>query len=129
MGRRCSKKYETRFKSCEAQAIVALVEPNTGPWGRALFVVQHAAPPCHYGTISPGASPGWTYGHVAACLALSPSERAIDDSGRLRPVDLSRAHPAAPTGAPLHAAYRRGLARGGSHHAAARRRQGSEGIR
>ena len=62
-------------------------------------------------------------------LALSPSERTADDSDRLRPGDLSGAHPPASAGAPLHAAHPCRDARGHPHHAAARQPARGQGVR
>ena len=45
--------------------------------------------------------------NVPARLALSPAERTADDPDRLRPGDLSGAHPPPPPGAPLYAAHPR----------------------
>src|SRR4029077_4128324 len=100
------------------------VQSRHGYWGRALFVTSRAAPCCDYGSISPGVVSGWTVGHVAARTALSPPERAFDDSSRVRQIGLSRAHAAPSAGAPLHATYRCHGAASRSHHAAARQREG-----
>ena len=61
--------------------------------------------------------------------ALSPAERTADDPGRLRPGDLSRAHPPPPPGAPLHASHPRRDPRGHPDHAAARQRARGQGVR
>src|SRR5262245_6299902 len=101
----------------------------TSPAGREepLFVSHRAAPACSYGNISSGVARGWI--HVAARAALSPSERARGRSSRLRQSDLSCAPAPSSPGATLYAAHRRRLARGGSHHAAARQPKGGEGVR
>src|SRR5262249_13059403 len=94
-----------------------------------LFVAVHAAPTCRYGSISPGVVAGWICVHVASRIVISTSERTLARSGRFRQIDLSRAPAATPPSAPLHVAHRRRVARGRSHHAAARQREGGERVR
>ena len=50
------------------------------PWGRAFISCGHAAPDRRYGSISPGVVSGWICVDVAACVAVSPAERALGRS-------------------------------------------------
>src|SRR5215207_5349417 len=72
---------------------------------------------------------GWNCLHVAACIALSASQRAVGGSGRFRPRNLSHQNTPPSAGAPLHLAHRCCLARSRPHHAAAWQRDGGQGIR
>src|SRR5215475_454355 len=122
------KNSETGFKSLTAPSYCSRQPQPAPPLGEEpLFVTRRAAPSCQYGSILAGVARGWI--HVAARAALSPSERARGRSGRLRQSDLPRTPAPSSPGPTLYAAHRRRLARGGSHHAAARQPQGGERVR
>ena len=66
--------------------------------------------------------------YVAPRVALSSAKRASRYRNHFRPIHLSRAHAAAPSGAPLYVADRGCDERSDPHHSAARDRERGAGV-
>src|SRR5579863_3941503 len=76
---------------------------------------------------------GWFVGfgiasYVAPRVALSSAKRASRHRSHFRPMHLSRAHAAAPSGAPLHVTDCCSDPRSDPHHSAARDREGGARV-
>ena len=96
--------------------------PGPWSWGSGLFAIDPSRAPWRLWQYLAGNVCGWMYDHVVARAALSSSDRTVGTADHLRQIGVPGALAPAPAGAPLYAAHRRAVARGRSHHAAARHR-------